>query len=323
LTVLVPCLLSPLASAHQSSLGAPATPETVAAPIAEVVWQADGRPSFPLKDPLFAGIDRQGQLWVADGENARFVIFAPDGTAVEAWGGPGSGEGQFNFACLPDLTFGAVAFDAAGNIYVADAGNHRIQKFGPDRSFLTSWGSAGFADDQFQCPAAVAVDGSGRVYVSDEGWGKIKVFDSDGTWLATWGGAASPFGLATDADGNVWVADYGTGHLIQFSPDGHQLATWGAAASGGQTGIRGPINLAADDAGRVYVADFDANRVAVFTPEGTLLGTWGTPGKGEGQFDAPFGLALDGHGAVYVTDSNHRVQKFQLLLPAAVATPVA
>jgi sugar lactone lactonase YvrE len=308
------------AAARRTSATPQATPATGPPSPAQFVWQADGGPNVPLGAPGFVAIDPQGQVWVADNDRGQFVIFAPDGTVVETWGTSGSGQGQFNFACSADFTFGAVAFDATGTIYVADAGNHRIQKFAPDRSFLTSWGRAGFADDQFQCPAAVAVDGQGHVYVSDQGWGKIKVFASDGTWLATWTGATSPFGLATDAAGNVWVADYGAGHVIQFSPAGHPLATWGDVATGGPR-LSGPIGVAVDTEGRVFVTEFDAGRVQVLAPDGTVLGTWGSPGSG--QFVAPVGIALDGRGAVYVSDSQHGLQKFQLLLPAAEATPVA
>jgi sugar lactone lactonase YvrE len=128
------------------------------------------------------------------------------GGALEAWGAHGNGEGLFNFQC-DGSAHGALAFDAAGNIYVADSGNQRIQKFAPDRTFLTSWGSEGFANGQLYCPIALAVDGEGRVYVSDTA-GKIEVFAPDGTSLATWAKESrSPGGLAFDGDGNIWVAD--------------------------------------------------------------------------------------------------------------------
>jgi len=54
----------------------------------------------------------------------------------------GSDYGQFN-------TISGVAVDGSGNVYVADAGNYRIQKFTPDGIFITAWGSKGSEDGQF------------------------------------------------------------------------------------------------------------------------------------------------------------------------------
>src|SRR3989442_10471867 len=74
------------------------------------------------------------------------------------WGSQGSGNGQFNYP------FG-VATDAAGNVYVADANNNRIQKFTAAGTYLTEWGSFGTGDGQFDSPQGVATDASGNVYV--------------------------------------------------------------------------------------------------------------------------------------------------------------
>lgn len=309
----------------------PQTPEAGDAPIAEFLWQADGGgdfplPEFPLEEPNEVAIDPQGNVWVADGSNARFVIFAPDGTFLEDWGTPGSGEGEFDFVCS-SFGFGDVAFDAAGNIYVADSGNQRIQKFGPDRTFLTSWGSEGTADDQFICPAALTIDRQGRVYVSDQGWGRVKVFAGDGVWLATWSGIMSPRGIAVDDDGNIWVCDFGgSGAVVKFSADGERLSTWKGAGTGDMV-FDGPKSIAVDAEGRVFVASYFANQVRIYSPEGTLLNAWGERGDAPGQFQAPRGIALDGQGAVYVAEgAGERIQKFRLLPPLGpeeVATPAS
>ena len=61
----------------------------------------------------------------------------------------------------------SVAMDGAGNIYVADVNNNRIQKFGPSGNFLFAWGTEGTVDGQFSGQQGVAVDGEGNVYVAD------------------------------------------------------------------------------------------------------------------------------------------------------------
>ena len=97
------------------------------------------------------GVDPQGNVWVADRED-RFHIVAPDGAYLDLWGTSGSGQGEFEFLSRNapvSRSYGDVAFDTEGNIYVADTGNSRIQKFASDRTFLTSWGGEGENDGQF------------------------------------------------------------------------------------------------------------------------------------------------------------------------------
>jgi DNA-binding beta-propeller fold protein YncE len=311
--------------AHQETVlpaitGSPATPQPIV-PIAEFLWQTDGRPSFPLVRPTGAAVDAQGNVWVTDGAKDRILIIAAAGegvfpgssAALEAWGTPDSGEGEFDFQCS-GFGYGDVAIDVAGNIYVADSGNQRIQKFAPDRTFLMSWGSEGIADGQFLCPTAVAVDRQGRVYASDLA-GKIEVFAPDGERLATWDEeASSPGRLAIDGDGHVWVAD-GTNAILELAPDGSLLATWDTRGSGAGE-LSSPLGLAIDADGRVFVSDF-ASRVQVFAPDGAFLGAWGSHGSAPGQFTIPNALALDGRGHIYVTEEDGRVHKFRLLPPLA------
>jgi tripartite motif-containing protein 71 len=69
-----------------------------------------------------------------------------------------------------------VAVDSSGNVYVADLGNHRIQKFDSEGTFMAKWGSRGEGDGEFRGPSGVAVDSSNNVYVSDQGNNRIQKF---------------------------------------------------------------------------------------------------------------------------------------------------
>src|SRR5437762_516536 len=95
--------------------------------------------------------------------------------------------GPFNFP-------NGVATDAAGNVYVADAGNNRIQKFSSTGTYLTRWGSAGSGNGQFSYPSGVATDAAGNVYVADEGNNRIQKFSSTGAYLTQWGSVGSDDG---------------------------------------------------------------------------------------------------------------------------------
>jgi hypothetical protein len=84
---------------------------------------------------------------VEDAENDRSQVFASNGTLIETWGALSSGEGEFDFTTIGwgGYNEAAIAFDPDCAFYVTDTCNHRIQKFGPDRSFLTAWDREGQA----------------------------------------------------------------------------------------------------------------------------------------------------------------------------------
>ncbi len=310
----------------------PAIDTPIPDPPVAFVWQTTGGPDSPLDDPTYSALDPQGNLWVPDGRNSRFQIFSPDGAFLEVWGEPGSDEGQFNFMHpgFGGYGQGAVTFDAAGNFYVVDTGNRRVQKFGPDRRFLTAWGDDGRGNGQFDGPTDAAVDGQGRVYVIDAGRGDvpnsapaIQVFDADGRFLAAWGDHGSedgqlidPIGLDIDGNGDVWVADFGNDRVQKFSADGMFLAGWGKrGVKEGQ--FHWLTDVAVDGQGRIFVTDWRNGRVQVFDPDGQFLTSWGNESAtGEGLLIGPNSLVLDGAGYVYVAEvGSNSVQKFQLLPP--------
>ncbi len=71
-----------------------------------------------------------------------------------------------------------------------------------------------------------------------------------------------------------------------------------------------PLAVAVDDDGLVYVSDTSNNRIQVFTEDGRWVRKWGAHGKGPGQFDFPYGIAVR-DGKVYVADkNNYRIQIF-------------
>ena len=78
-----------------------------------------------------------------------------------------------------------VAWDSAGNIYVADGagngiGNARVAKFDKDGHFIKAWGQRGSEPGQFNALRGIAIDAQGNVYVADAGNKRIQVFDGDG-----------------------------------------------------------------------------------------------------------------------------------------------
>ncbi len=90
------------------------------------------------------------------------------------WGSPGSGDGQFR-------GMHGIEVDAEGNVYVADTGNNRIQKFTSDGVFLIKWGSSGTAPGQFSHPHGIGICPMGNVFVAETGNNRVQKFTSEGS----------------------------------------------------------------------------------------------------------------------------------------------
>jgi tripartite motif-containing protein 71 len=321
-----------LGSRFGQTLAQEATPG--AGPV-EFLWETRGDPADPLGNPSHLAVAPDGNIWVADGDNDRFQIFAPDGILLEAWGTSGSGEGQIDFETvgLGGSDEGAIAFAPDGTFYVADVGNHRIQKFGPDRDFLTAWGSKGREPGQFDTPIDLVVDGQGRVYVLDSfsstvspdpETGAVQVFDADGRFLAAWGEIGTepgqmrgPLGIGFDPNGTLLVAEVDNNRVQRFTLEGELLDGWGKYGVHDGEFIWA-MDAAVDAAGHVFVTDYANHRVQVFDYEGQFLTAWGKHGTDPGQFASALGVAVGGDGTVYVTDEGKRLQAFRVRdLPAA------
>jgi len=216
----------------------------------------------PRKEPLVKGLTFRNLL-IYKIPNFVPTDLLPEGpsklpvTAFE--GGHGNGIGQFDSPR-------AIATDRAGNIYVADTGNNRIEKFSPNGTFITSIG-------ELEAPNGIAIDGAGNIYVAEIGSKhRIKKLRPDGTFVAAWAPALyGPRQIAIGSDNSIYVVDSGRNRIVKFSPDGQVLASWGSEGSGeGQ--FRGLTSVAvAPPTNRLYVADPSNRRIQVFDSAGRFL----------------------------------------------------
>jgi DNA-binding beta-propeller fold protein YncE len=92
---------------------------------------------------------------------------------------------------------GDVAWDRAGNIYIADGlgNNNRIAKFDRDGKFIRQWGYTGSGQGQFNGVKSIALDAQGNVYAADLGNRRIQVFDGDGNFKMEFGNVGRPMTL--------------------------------------------------------------------------------------------------------------------------------
>jgi phosphohistidine swiveling domain-containing protein len=234
-------------------------------------WGSDGSENGELSFPSSIAIDSQNNVYVADYFNNRIQKFTSDGTFITTWGSAGSENGEFDY---PE----GIAIDSQNNVYVADSyisdspHNNRIQKFTSDGTFITTWGSDGSENGEFNFTQGIAIDSQNNVYVADSWNDRIQKFTSDGTFITTWGSYGSeneefgiPSSIAIDSSGNVYVAESGNNRIQKFTSDGTFITTWGSAGSeNGEFDY--PQGIAIDSQNNVYVADTENNRIQVFSP---------------------------------------------------------
>lgn len=238
------------------------------------------------------------------------------------------------------------ARDRAGNIVVADSGNHTLRKVSPDGRVATLAGRAGTSGSadgtgdkaSFSWPSDVAADRFGNFFVADRGNHVIRRVTADGA-VSTVAGAAGkagfadgtgsaarfngPSGVAVDGLGNVYVADTGNQAVRKIMPGG-EVAT--LAGCGGMKGwmdgrgararFNGPADLVLDTAGNLYVADRDNHMIRRVTPDGqvTTLGgqpnqmSWADGAGAAARFAQPSGIWLGEDGRLFVADAcNNRI----------------
>ncbi len=198
-------------------------------------------------------------------------------------GVPGFAEGRGHEAAFSD-PFG-VAVGAAGNTWLADAGNNnliwRIDRNG--FAIVVAGGREGFAD----------------------GEGRAACFNT-------------PSGLAIDAAGNLLVADTTNNAIRRVSPSGIVTTLAGDGEAGRVDGVGaaarfdGPVGVAVAPDGGVIVADTYNDCIRRIAPDGTVttIAGGGGPGFRDGPataalFDTPAGVAVDASGVIYVADTGN------------------
>jgi sugar lactone lactonase YvrE len=246
----------------------------------------------------------------------------------------------------------SVAVDAAGNVFVADSGNHVIRRIASGTAEVTTWagsGVAGYANGtgaaaQFNGPRGLAIDAAGNLYVADTGNHVIRKITSSaavsllagtpGTRGRTDGASGlfnGPIGLAVSAQGTLYVADT-QNHLIRsVAPSGAIATVAGSGTAGAQDGTGPlasfslPMGLAVNAQATLFVADAGnhaVRQIQLVGSSGTVLTIAGSGRSGyreavgtEATFDQPTALAIDGAGNLLIAEGSGNRVRFLVRSP--------
>jgi sugar lactone lactonase YvrE len=264
-----------------------------------------------LRSPSGVGVDRQGNIYIADSGDNLVEKISPAGKPLMRWSEAGG---------KPFNNPQGVKVDAAGNIYVADQANNRVVKLSASGRSTAPWGRGDSGPNTLNAPIALAVDGAGNVWALDAGTPPLHELSPAGKMIkqASLGNISSELfsGIALDGHGHIDVTPGLSGGVSVFSIAALSGAYANVPVSGFGTygGLRGqlrqPGEVALDAAGNIYVADTGNNRIAVLSASGKWLFAVGRKGTGNGGFNAPQGVAVDSRGNVYVADTNNdRIEK--------------
>lgn len=270
-----------------------------------------------LGNPTSLWIDAEGNLFFADPAfsvvrriSARGRISRVAGTGV-----PGLADSEvYGPEARLNLPY-AVATDAAGNVYIAERGNHCVRKVNPEGVMTLAAGlrKPGFGGDGgkaseglLNSPSGVALDRQGNLYIADSGNHLIRRVTPGGVITTVAGirpgrqansgsigdgGAAlnaalnQPLLMAFDPSGNLVIADSGNRRVrrLTISSPSPVLSTiagrWQDIGDGGparSAGLHNPHGLAVDPAGNVFIADTGTNRIRRVSPDGRITTVAGT-----------------------------------------------
>ena len=219
------------------------------------------------------------------------------------------------------------AYDATGNLYIAEYFGHRIRRVSPSGLITTVAGNgiSGYNGDGMPAkhalvsfPVGILVDPTGNIIFADNGNNRIRKIDTNGiiTTIAGNGTAGftgdggpataaslhSPWGISSDAKGNLYIADYLNERVRQVNTAGiiNTVAGNGTAGFSGDGGpaiaasLNFPFGSFTDTSGNLYIADFYNLRIRKVDTSGTINtfagnGTFGCTGDGGPATSATIG----------------------------------
>ena len=296
-------------------------------------WSKYGSEVGQVNLPSAIAVDTTASedVWVADTGNNRIEEFSPSGSFIETFGwgvsdgkevletcksscqGGKSGTGKGQLSAPEGITYNP----ANGDIYVSDTRNNRIEVYTTAGAYVRTFGEAGSGEGKLKVPEGLTAESNGNVFVADEENYRIEEFNSEGKYIASLShsGYDALFGV-TVCNGKVYATAVAQSTVLEFEPSGTYVGSFGAGESSNLYGIAcDPVN------NELYVTIGGQARTRIFGGGGEPIGEFGSYGAGQGQFEAPRGVAINKAGATYIVDPlTYRVEEWTPGNPGAHTT---
>jgi uncharacterized protein (TIGR03663 family) len=223
-------------------------------------WGGPGQADGQFQEPWGITVAPNGNVYVADTWNHRIQYFDPNGNFLGKWGRLGDAKGRID--ADQGVFWGprSVAVSAAGEVFVTDTGNKRVQVFDLEGNFKRMFGGEGSAPGQFREEVGIALDRQGNVWVADTWNSRVQKLDPTGKPLlqvSVPGGwesqnvANKPY-LAVDADGRIVISYPEQARLLVLNDAGETLRELPLAGSA-------PVGVAVAPDGHILTADARGN----------------------------------------------------------------
>lgn len=248
-------------------------------------------------------IDKDDNIWATDEGTNMIIKFSPAGRVLMVLGrreeavepapvpAPGAGPPRAGWGSFNRPT--DVAWDLAGNLFVADGyNNSRVVKIDAHGRWVKTWGTRGAEQGQFNILHSIANDAKGNIYVGDRSNRRIQVFDPDGTFLRQF-----TIDVPFTKEPNVMLGAAPGGSSNPLAVSG---APWAICINPGATQY-------------LYAADAVPGRIYKLTLDGKVVGVLGEAGKEPKQFGWIHEIACPSENELYVAELlNWRMQKLIL-----------
>ncbi len=257
------------------------------------------------------------------------VVTGATPTYSSEFGSKGSGTGQLNGP--EDITT-----DSAGNVWVIDTGNHRIDEWSSTGTFMKAIGYGvsngeeklevcttscqkgikGDGHGQFEAPVGIAIDSEGNIWVCDDAANdpRAEEFTSAGEFVKEFktSSQATPRSIAVDASGDVWILQHevGANNIFEFTSAGQEIQRFEAEGGHGEN----PVDFVlapSNELDTLYEGGTNPPKVVERTRTGQFIKEFGSQGSTNGKLSGPTRISLGPENTLWITESgNHRVQVF-------------
>jgi hypothetical protein len=305
----------------------------------KVINNNDFATNVALAYPSGIAFDSVGNFYIADTGNycvrkvdTNGFVTTVAGNGLAGYTGDGGMATNASFRQLSDIVI-----DASGNLFLSDASNFRIYKVDTNGIVTTVAGTGSLGHDgnggvatnsKIGQVMGMAIDGTGDLFLADIS-GRIYMVGTNGIITTAYNGGSffMPFDVTLDGSGNLFIANY-AGIVEVFTNGANRIIAGSANRIPGFSGDGGfatnallsnPKGVVLDAAGNLFVSDSSNGRIRKVNSNGIITtiagnGTAGYSGDGgtgnHAQLSFPSGLAVDGKGNVYISDSgNNRIRK--------------